>query len=122
MAINQVYAILADCEPPKVKFGISKNPQARLGDIQVCCPHKVKLLASVKASRSLEKRIHNGLRHLRVIGGWFRYEHEACDLVALMQYSDADGIYKHLDCLAHEMYCASLEITPDLHTHSIVDC
>ena len=113
MTVHQVYAILAECEPPKVKFGISLNPEKRLRNMQGHCPHRLKLLASVKATRTLEKRIHNALRHQRGIGEWFDYEHEARDVADMMEYSDADRVYKHLDCLEHAMYCAALDVTPE---------
>lgn len=63
-----------------VKIGISKNPWARLAELQTGNPEKLQVVATVKTDRSSEVEIHDILKDARVNGEWFRYT-ELLDLL-----------------------------------------
>lgn len=61
----------------QIKIGSSRNPTARLAELQVGSPVKLKLLGTVKCkseqhARSVERLAHNIFHKQRRRGEWFR--------------------------------------------------
>lgn len=74
-----IYAIGRSQGP--VKIGVSSNPQARVGQIQTGCPFKVVLLHSAALpsrgeAETQEVIIHGVYEDRRIIGEWFKMDHE----------------------------------------------
>ncbi len=113
MLANQVYVILADCIPPMVKFGISRNPEKRLISLRTGSPVSLKLICSVAAPKSLEAQIHTALRHLRKYGEWFSFEHEAIEIAELIAAGDAGIVYSRVFELIDQLYQSALDSCPD---------
>ncbi|WP_175992631.1 GIY-YIG nuclease family protein [Burkholderia vietnamiensis] len=68
---NYVYYVV-DTERDVVKIGISRNPWARIKDLQVGSASKFKLLATLKTDERSEKAIHKFFQATRLEGEWFR--------------------------------------------------
>jgi hypothetical protein len=59
-----------------IKVGKANNPQARLANLQVGCPHAISRMSyfrldSEKLALVAEKRIHVALKRYRLRGEWF---------------------------------------------------
>lgn len=72
-----VYFIEAFRETPLVKIGKAKNPEARLRNLQVGSPVKLKMIGQVKCKSDfhalqVEKFAHNLFYKQRRRGEWFR--------------------------------------------------
>jgi len=74
----KTYFIQADSGP--VKIGISLCPESRLRDMQVGCPHRLRLLATVPGDREAE--LHTRFASLRMNGEWFRWDWSIRDYLA----------------------------------------
>lgn len=59
-------------EAAAVKIGTAKNVHDRVGQVQMCCPFQVTLLAYVPGGRDLEKHLHDHFIADRIRGEWFR--------------------------------------------------
>ena len=59
-----------------VKIGRSRDPEARLRQLQTSCPYPLKLVLVLRDQGHLEKKLHRRLRRGRTKGGeeWFEYE------------------------------------------------
>lgn len=60
-----------------VKFGLSKNPEVRLKNLQTGSPQILTLLGAIGGSEIIEMAIHRILCDYHSHGEWFRYEGEA---------------------------------------------
>src|SRR3954468_23268733 len=70
-----VYFVQIDNGPDSpVKIGVTtkRGLGNRLSGIQVCCPYKLRLLATMNGDYRDEERLHHSFRHARVMGEWFR--------------------------------------------------
>lgn len=59
------------------KVGRSKDASKRLSQLQVGCPHRLKLLLEAKGLGHMERRVHQALMPFRTrygSGEWFREE------------------------------------------------
>lgn len=81
-----LYFILAENESVKrIKIGRSKNPHARINDLQKrkdCIGLELSILHTVRSDDcvSLETEMHRKFKHLNIINEWFEYN------VELLQY------------------------------------
>lgn len=66
---ERVYFISADDGP--VKIGLTNNPEQRLEHLQTGSPYRLKLLAVIRAGRSLERAYHSYFDGSRLNGEWF---------------------------------------------------
>lgn len=55
----------------RVKIGLSKDPHARLRDMQVGCATKLRLLAVTEGDYEYEQSLHARFRRYRLHGEWF---------------------------------------------------
>ena len=111
--MTNVYAIIADCDPKMVKFGIAKDPQKRLLTLQTGSPVQLELACFVGGPRSLEGMIHRALRHLRRHGEWFSLEYEAIEMVELIDAGNERAIFSRSLEILDELHRSTLDITPD---------
>lgn len=66
-----IYFITSDALKA-VKVGYSnKSAERRLSELQVSMPFKLEILRVVEGDRSIEKKCHRALAHVRVSGEWF---------------------------------------------------
>jgi hypothetical protein len=65
-----IYAIQAGDGGP-IKFGVAKNPHARLRELQTGNPSELKLLVAVDLANESEYLIHDHLKDHRLKGEWF---------------------------------------------------
>lgn len=78
-AKEYVYLIAGD-DLSQCKIGYSKNPWARAGDLSTGRADKLKVIATVKGSRSDERLVHSALDQLRIKGEWFELSAAIIDL------------------------------------------
>lgn len=74
-----------------IKVGRSGDVKRRLGELQVGCPHRLRLIIHLPKWGHLERRLHQSMSHLRCrhgSGEWFK-EEALCELPV--------WIYDHLD-------------------------
>ena len=68
---DDLYLIL-DTVDNAVKIGRSKNPTARLSQLQLATNHKLKLLQSIKSKGFMEKSLHKRFASIRLASEWFK--------------------------------------------------
>lgn len=66
---ERVYFIGGDTGP--VKIGITTNPGQRVEHLRTGSPFPIRLLATIRAGRSLERAYHRYFEHCRLEGEWF---------------------------------------------------
>jgi len=59
-----------------IKIGVSNSPKNRLKDIQLMCPYKLNLLATIKGDRKKEQLLHRKFKKYRLHGEWFEDNNE----------------------------------------------
>lgn len=64
-----------------VKIGYSDDPHARIRDLQVGCPYKLKLIGTRPGSRKEEKSLHSLFYNHRLHGEWYQGHEEVLDFV-----------------------------------------
>lgn len=81
-----------------VKVGISKNPWARIMEIQTSNHEKMKVIATFKTSASSEVDLHSIFAPHRVNGEWFDLPAEVMEVVAAchLKKTDYDGLLTEL--------------------------
>ncbi len=57
-----------------VKIGFSREPRNRLAEMQPSCPARLRLLAAVPGSESIESTLHHKFLDQRIHGEWFHLE------------------------------------------------
>ena len=75
MAKNQLY-LISDIGHTKCKLGVSKNPAARLKQLQTGSSDRLVLLAIYPGSYEDEVKLHNYLCTSRLVGEWFTYSNK----------------------------------------------
>src|SRR5690606_14393267 len=62
-----------DSDPRKVKIGISRNIERRIGQLQTGSPYKLELMGRIEADndRNFEKALHEKYSNVKKIGEWF---------------------------------------------------
>jgi hypothetical protein len=88
-----IYAIQIGSDGP-VKFGKSRNPRARLADLQTSVPFGLRLLASCEWHDDNEVIIHHRLCDAYIRGEWFEPTDVVMEVVSLMRAGDFDGFCK----------------------------
>lgn len=71
MTQSRVYFIQSGRGGP-IKVGVAADPRARLGQLQVGNPKRLRLLGSIPGDASIESAIHRELDGDRVGGEWFK--------------------------------------------------
>ena len=71
VTIDDLYLIL-DTVDNVVKIGRSKNPDARLKQLQVATTHKLNLLYEIKGKGFMEEELHKRFADIRLAGEWFK--------------------------------------------------
>lgn len=95
-----------------IKIGISKNPWARIGELQTSYPDKLALLASFKTRGPSEADLHVLLARFRRQGEWFNLPSPIMDLVLSAYNAKSD--YASLLLLLRSSYV----VKPDTETYS----
>ncbi|MBE9047658.1 GIY-YIG nuclease family protein [Pleurocapsales cyanobacterium LEGE 10410] len=72
-----------------VKIGKAKDVYKRMKSLQTSTPAYLKLLKVIdnkagKEARETERSLHERLKHLRLIGEWFRFNNELQKFIALL--------------------------------------
>lgn len=75
-----VYFIRAGAAGP-IKIGIARNPEGRLGELQVGSHEDLMLLATVPGDERLESHLHRHFEEHRIRGEWFRAAEELLALI-----------------------------------------
>ena len=65
-----VYFVSYGEEGP-IKIGFSSRFEDRLAGLQTCCPHELKVIATVDAGMGLEKELQKKFSEHRLHGEWF---------------------------------------------------
>jgi hypothetical protein len=100
--LGYVYFILAENETVKrIKIGRSKNPQARLNDLQRrrdCIGLKLTILHTIKSDDcvSLETEFHKKFKSLNIVDEWFKYDDEILSYIKSLRL-DYDLIINDYD-------------------------
>jgi hypothetical protein len=70
-----------------VKFGISKNPEYRIKELQTGNPYKIKLLLKLEYDDyyGIENNIHRYFDKKREIGEWFLIDKDIKDFVKYLK-------------------------------------
>ncbi len=77
--MNECYVYMIRCgdgKKPKVKIGVSKNPDTRIKTLQTGNHEKLAIVMTIKCNSRkhaflVEKTIHNSLSNQNVMGEWF---------------------------------------------------
>src|SRR3990167_2106817 len=85
-----IYAIQSG-EGGPIKFGIAKNPAARLAALQTGCPESLKLLVTVEMEDYCERLIHKWLRNGRIRGEWFAVNESTISILRDLEIRAALG-------------------------------
>lgn len=85
--IRSLYAMR--CEHA-VKFGVAIKPLDRLADMQVSCPFKIELIASIRCDTKMETIVHKALASDWIRGEWFRSNDRIEQLIAIMRRGNVD--------------------------------
>ncbi|RYG06811.1 MAG: hypothetical protein EON92_19505, partial [Burkholderiales bacterium] len=81
-----------------VKIGISRNPWARIKDMQTGAPGQLQLLATIKTSTRSEIELHKYFKATRQKGEWFD---RSAALNSLIQKLKEKSITDYEQCIAH---------------------
>lgn len=68
-----------------IKIGRSRQPRARMAELQPGSGTKLELLLAVPFSRLTEPDAHRKFKHLRLHGEWFRPEQELLDFIGQLR-------------------------------------
>lgn len=85
-----IYAIQCGDSGP-IKFGVAKNPEQRLRELQTGCPERLRLLVAVNLQDWCERTIHRWLRDERIRGEWFGMSWKTKSLLEDLQIRAAIG-------------------------------
>ena len=72
---------------PFVKIGISHNPERRLDELRIGCPHPIRIAAVVCGGSEVEKALHAQFADLRHQGDWFHLRGKLASLVLELEAS-----------------------------------
>lgn len=71
-----------------VKIGYSGDHEGRMASLQTSTPDKMRLIALIPGSRSVEAALHKRFREYRLSGEWFRLEGTLAEYVAELKDRD----------------------------------
>ena len=71
-----------------VKIGYGVDPEARLSQLQVGNPERLKLLACFSGGQQEELCLHDFLKALRIRGEWFEFNEEVRRFIHVLVDSD----------------------------------
>ena len=71
-----------------VKIGYSGDHAERMGSLQQATPDRLRLIATLPGSRSVEAELHRRFRQYKVTGEWFRLEGELAEFVTGLKDND----------------------------------
>jgi hypothetical protein len=71
---NMGYIYFIASEDGRVKIGYSKNPKARLANMQTGSSSQLKIIALSPANQVEERKLHQQFDEYRVHREWFRFE------------------------------------------------
>ena len=74
-----IYFIQADYGP--IKIGCANNPYKRMQALQIACPCKLKLLATMPGDKRRERQIHHCFSRLKIRGEWFNADTRLLKLI-----------------------------------------
>jgi hypothetical protein len=83
--ITTLHAMESDKYDAPIKIGFSKNPRARLAELQTGNPQKLEIIVDVAGGRELEDGIHRELGAFRLWGEWFEPCWEVLKLIEMYQ-------------------------------------
>ena len=89
--LDYVYAVLAK-EVNKVKIGITKSPEKRLGGLQTGSPIELTMLGYIVGNKQLEDAIHDHLSDHRSHGEWFHMEPQTDIIVSMIVDNQLDEL------------------------------
>lgn len=69
-----------------IKIGHSRNPQARLQDLQVGSSKPLELLHTMRGGRGTEAILHDKFKHLNIHGEWFQAGPELLSFILGKKY------------------------------------
>ena len=75
-----VYAIHA-VGTESVKIGTANRPESRLRELQVGCPHELRIIATAQGGMPFERILHKFLRKARVRGEWYSMTHPSTESI-----------------------------------------
>jgi hypothetical protein len=84
MVRRMIYAIQAGVGGP-IKFGVARDPKARMAELQTGNASELRLLATVNIHSEKESLVHRHLRDCRVRGEWFWPTAKTLKVVEVMQ-------------------------------------
>lgn len=97
MYLYFMQGMLSERQRRLVKIGRSKNPEARMADLQTGHPKKLKLLHKIKCkserdARYAEKVAHRIFRHRRRKGEWFEFRAQEMELLRMIMKKLAERL------------------------------
>lgn len=103
-----------------VKIGYSKNPWARLKDLQMSSSEKLLLVATVKTTVVNEKKLHAELKEYQVKGEWFECSTLVKSLINAIKSKEITTVEESVN------YCsryrtATVATTKDTYTDTYTD-
>lgn len=104
----------------KYKIGYSKNPWARLKDLQVASSEQLLLVATVKTTDVSEKGIHAELDEYRLSGEWFSDCAIIADLISAIKSKKVTTVDESVDYL-RSYSVATVVTTKDTDTDTDTD-
>lgn len=75
-----------------IKIGYTKEIHKRLGQLQVSCPVKLKVLGLIQGTYDDEAKYHNMFNHIHSHGEWFSANQELIDFI---DKQNTDLMWKH---------------------------
>jgi len=75
-----------------IKIGFATNIRKRITDLQIANPGELVLLASMRGSPWIEKKLHHRFRSLRSRGEWFSSGPRLLDFIKTIQERSVSGI------------------------------
>lgn len=100
-----VYFIKAE-ETPYIKIGFTENLYARISDLQIGCPYKLKVVRTIEGSYREEKLLHTLFAAYHKSNEWFEITEEM--VMDLDKFADTYGnehIWEKLENLFKEEGC-----------------
>jgi len=95
-----IYFIQSDVGGP-IKIGHAKNPQARLSDLQIGSPVRLRIIGTISGDEKKEKELHSNFSDEHLYGEWF-YPSDA-----LISFLEING---HISAIKQNINPASLYI------------
>jgi hypothetical protein len=86
--IGHVYFIGADAPDKPIKIGFTQaGPQQRLASLQTSSPYRLEIIATIKGTFEIERRLHELFAGSRLTGKWFRRTPELMAVISAFSIS-----------------------------------